>query len=195
MEDSKDKSISEKNSTHLDSICDTNKISQDSILEEELEKALSGIENFKDIAKRAQADLINYKRRADDEKEEQRLTTKSNILLSIITILDDFTLAMNMLPCNIDLKTWLDGIKIIHRKIELLLESEMVTKIEAMGKIFEPWEFEALQYKETTDFKENTVIEIIKEGYKYNGQILRPAQVIVSKQPQNQDDKSQEESN
>ena len=85
MEDSKDKSISEKNSTHLDSICDTNKISQDSILEEELEKALSGIENFKDIAKRAQADLINYKRRADDEKEEQRLTTKSNILLSIIT--------------------------------------------------------------------------------------------------------------
>ena len=63
MEDSKDKTISEENSTHLDSTCDTNKISQDSLLKEELEKTLSEVENFKDIAKRAQADLINYKKR------------------------------------------------------------------------------------------------------------------------------------
>ena len=78
-------------------------------------------------------------------------------------------------------------------KIEILLESQMVAKIDAIGKNFEPWEFEALQYKETSDFEENTVIEIIKEGYKFNGQILRPAQVIVSKAPQNQEDKPQEE--
>ena len=69
----------------------------------------------------------------------------------------------------------------------------MVAKIDAIGKNFEPWEFEALQYKETNDFEENTVIEVIKEGYKLNGQILRPAQVIVSKKPQNQEDKPQEE--
>ena len=69
----------------------------------------------------------------------------------------------------------------------------MVAKIDAIGKNFEPWEFEALQYKETNDFEENTVTEVIKEGYKLNGQILRPAQVIVSKKPQNQEDKPQEE--
>ncbi len=195
MEDSKDKTISEENSTHLDSTCDTNKISQDSLLKEELEKTLNEVENFKDIAKRAQADLINYKKRADDEKVEERFAVKSNILLSIITILDDFTLAMNMLPDTTESKTWLEGVKIIHRKIEILLETQMVTKIDAIGKQFEPWEFEAIQYKDTTDFEENTVIEVIKEGYKYNGQILRPAQVIVSKPPHNQDEKSQEESN
>ena len=163
------------------------------LLKEELEKALAEIENFKDIAKRAQSDLINFKRRADDEKTEQRFSIKSSILLSIITILDDFTLAMDMLPEDTESETWLEGIQIIHRKIENLLESQMVTKIDAIGKHFQPWEFEALQYKETKDCEENIVVEVIKEGYKFNGQILRPAQVIVSKAVQIQEDKPQEE--
>ena len=163
------------------------------LLKEELEKALAEVENFKDIAKRAQSDLINFKRRADDEKTEQRFSIKSSILLSIITILDDFTLAMDMLPEDTESETWLQGIQIIHRKIENLLESQMVTKIDAIGKHFQPWEFEALQYKETKDCEENIVVEVIKEGYKFNGQILRPAQVIVSKAVQIQEDKPQEE--
>ena len=193
MEDSKEKPKEDEHSPDSDSTPDIIKDSTIVLLEKELEKALTEIETFKDIAKRAQADLINFKRRADDEKSEERFSIKSNILLSIITILDDFTLAMNMLPKNSESKTWLEGIHIIHRKIELLLESQMVAKIDAIGKNFEPWEFEALQYKETNDFEENTVIEVIKEGYKLNGQILRPAQVIVSKKPQNQEDKPQEE--
>ena len=193
MEDSKEKPKEDEHSPDSDSTPDIIKDSTIVLLEKELEKALTEIETFKDIAKRAQADLINFKRRADDEKTEERFSIKSNILLSIITILDDFTLAMNMLPKNSESKTWLEGIQIIHRKIELLLESQMVAKIDAIGKNFEPWEFEALQYKETNDFEENTVIEVIKEGYKLNGQILRHAQVIVSKKPQNQEDKPQEE--
>ena len=193
MEDSKEKPKEDEHSPDSDSTPDIIKESTLVLLEKELEKALTEIETFKDIAKRAQADLINFKRRADDEKTEERFSIKSNILLSIITILDDFTLAMNMLPKNSESKTWLEGIQIIHRKIELLLESQMVAKIDAIGKNFEPWEFEALQYKETNDFEENTVTEVIKEGYKLNGQILRHAQVIVSKKPQNQEDKPQEE--
>ena len=193
MEDSKEKTKEDEHSSDSDPLPSNTEDSKLVLLEEKLEKALVEGENFKDIAKRAQADLINFKRRADDEKTEERFSIKSNILLSIITILDDFTLAMNMLPEDTKSKTWLEGIQIIHRKIELLLESQMVAKIDAIGKNFEPWEFEALQYKETNDFEENTVIEVIKEGYKFNGQILRPAQVIVSKAPQNQEDKPQEE--
>ena len=193
MEDSKEKTKEDEHSSDSDPLPSNTEDSKLVLLEEKLEKALVEGENFKDIAKRAQADLINFKRRADDEKTEERFSIKSNILLSIITILDDFTLAMNMLPEDTESKTWLEGIQIIYRKIEILLESQMVTKIDAIGKNFEPWEFEALQYKETNDFEENTVIEVIKEGYKFNSQILRPAQVIVSKAPQNQEDKPQEE--
>ena len=193
MEDSKEKTKEDEHSSDSDSSPVTTENSKLIILEETLEKALAEVENFKDIAKRAQADLINFKRRADNEKTEEKFSIKSNILLSIITILDDFTLAMNMLPEDTESKTWLEGIQIIYRKIEILLESQMVTKIDAIGKKFEPWEFESLQFKETNDFEENTVIEVIKEGYKLNGQILRPAQVIVSSAPQNQEDKPQEE--
>lgn len=193
MEDPNEKTKDIEYPSDSDSSSNTEENSTIILLKEELEKALAEVENFKDIAKRAQSDLINFKRRADDEKTEQRFSIKSSILLSIITILDDFTLAMDMLPEDTESETWLEGIQIIHRKIENLLESQMVTKIDAIGKHFQPWEFEALQYKETKDFEENIVVEVIKEGYKFNGQILRPAQVIVSKAVQIQEDKPQEE--
>ena len=193
MEDPNEKTKDIEYPSDSDSSSNTEENPNIILLKEELEKALAEIENFKDIAKRAQSDLINFKRRADDEKTEQRFSIKSSILLSIITILDDFTLAMDMLPEDTESETWLEGIQIIHRKIENLLESQMVTKIDAIGKHFQPWEFEALQYKETKDFEENIVVEVIKEGYKFNGQILRPAQVIVSKAVQIQEDKPQEE--
>ena len=193
MEDPNEKTKDIEYPSDSDSSSNTEENPNMILLKEELEKALAEIENFKDIAKRAQSDLINFKRRADDEKTEQRFSIKSSILLSIITILDDFTLAMDMLPEDTESETWLQGIQIIHRKIENLLESQMVTKIDAIGKHFQPWEFEALQYKETKDFEENIVVEVIKEGYKFNGQILRPAQVIVSKAVQIQEDKPQEE--
>ena len=201
MEDSKETPKNQECPSDSDSVSSAIEESNLILLKEELENALSEAENFKDIAKRAQADLINFKRRADDEKAEERLSIKSNILLSVITILDDLTLAIDMLPGDLlkqdslmpGSKKWLEGIQIIHRKIENLLESQMVTKIDAIGKHFEPWEFEAIQYKETEDCEENIVIEVIKEGYKFNGQILRPAQVIVSKAVQIEEDKSQEE--
>jgi molecular chaperone GrpE len=193
MEDPNEKTKDIEYPSDSDSSSNTEENPTIILLKEELEKALAEVENFKDIAKRAQSDLINFKRRADDEKTEQRFSIKSSILLSIITILDDFTLAMDMLPEDTESETWLEGIKIIHRKIENLLESQMVTKIDAIGKHFQPWEFEALQYKETKDCEENIVVEVIKEGYKFNGQILRPAQVIVSKAVQIQEDKPQEE--
>ena len=193
MEDPNEKTKDIEYPSDSDSSSNTEENPTIILLKEELEKALAEVENFKDIAKRAQSDLINFKRRADDEKTEQRFSIKSSILLSIITILDDFTLAMDMLPEDTESETWLEGIQIIHRKIENLLESQMVTKIDAIGKHFQPWEFEALQYKETKDFEENIVVEVIKEGYKFNGQILRPAQVIVSKAVQIQEDKPQEE--
>ena len=193
MEDPNEKTKDIEYPSDSDSSSNTEENPTILLLKEELEKALAEVENFKDIAKRAQSDLINFKRRADDEKTEQRFSIKSSILLSIITILDDFTLAMDMLPEDTESETWLEGIQIIHRKIENLLESQMVTKIDAIGKHFQPWEFEALQYKETKDFEENIVVEVIKEGYKFNGQILRPAQVIVSKAVQIQEDKPQEE--
>jgi len=193
MEDPNEKTKDIEYPSDSDSSSNTEENPTILLLKEELEKALAEVENFKDIAKRAQSDLINFKRRADDEKTEQRFSIKSSILLSIITILDDFTLAMDMLPEDTESETWLEGIKIIHRKIENLLESQMVTKIDAIGKHFQPWEFEALQYKETKDCEENIVVEVIKEGYKFNGQILRPAQVIVSKAVQIQEDKPQEE--
>ena len=118
MEDPNEKTKDIEYPSDSDSSSNTEENPTIILLKEELEKALAEVENFKDIAKRAQSDLINFKRRADDEKTEQRFSIKSSILLSIITILDDFTLAMDMLPEDTESETWLEGSQIIHRKIE-----------------------------------------------------------------------------
>ena len=65
-----------------------------------------------------------------------------------------------------------------------ILDLEGVSKIEAEGQPFEPWEFEAVQYQETEDAEEGRVIEVVRNGYKRHDKVLRAAQVVVAKRPE-----------
>jgi molecular chaperone GrpE len=68
-----------------------------------------------------------------------------------------------------------------------MLESEGVSKIDAVGRQFQPWEFEAVLYEETREADEGEVIRVMREGYRYREKVLRAAQVIVAKTPQTQE--------
>ena len=78
--------------------------------------------------------------------------------------------------------TWLDGIRLIHRKFQSLLEMNGVTEIEADGQQFDPNIHEAVMFGEGEDGK---VIGVVQKGYKLGGRVLRPAMVIVGKQAGN----------
>ena len=82
---------------------------------------------------------------------------------------------------------WLEGLLLVQRNIESVLNSEGVTKVEAQGQVFEPWEHEALFYEETPNSQEGIVIKVVRDGYKLHDKVLRAAQVIVSKSPEPQD--------
>ena len=154
------------------------------LLREQLEEALREKDQFRTMAQRAQADLMNLRRRAAEELGEQRRSANSGLLLKILSLADDLGRALSLVPEDAVAPGWLDGVRLVQRNISNILESEGVSKIEAVGRPFEPWEFEAVQYAETSDADEGQVIQVLREGYKHGDKVLRAAQVVVAKKPE-----------
>ena len=171
------------------------KLTKDQIIEQ-LRNEIVSINDEKtqlqQVAQRSQADLINYKNRTEQEKTDIREKSKHNIILKLITVVDDVERAIASLPKNSDSDVWQTGIELIQKTLVNALESEGVSKINPLNQTFDPFTCEAILYQETKNATEGQVIEVIRTGYMINEKILRPAQVVVA---QNETIKNQEENN
>lgn len=165
-------------------------------IDSELEELIRQKEQLTLIAQRAQADLINYRKRAVEELNETKRSVNTSLLLKIFSILDDFQRAIDLVPDEAVAPGWLEGIHLVYKKIETMIDSEGVSKIEAVGKIFNPRECEAVVYEESSSAAEGEVTKVFREGYKQRDRIIRPAQVVVAKKiQQEQEPDESEESN
>ena len=138
-------------------------------------------DQFRALAQRAQADLVNYRRRVGEERQELQRNANSSLILKFLGVVDDFERAIALLPE--DAAGWQEGLMLVKRNLDNLLESEGVSKIEAAGKPFDPWEHEAVHYLETPDADDGTIIEVFRDGYRLHDRVLRASQVIVAKAP------------
>ena len=156
----------------------------DADLLQRLEEAEREAGQFRKLAQRAQADLANYKKRAAEEVEEARRQTATGLLLRIVATRDDIQRALDLVPGDAAGEGWSEGLALVMRNIDGALQAEGVTRTEALGKPFEPWECEAVQYEETDDAAEGTVVRVFREGFSHRGRVLRAAQVVVAKKPE-----------
>lgn len=158
-------------------------------LQAELEEANRERGQFKALAQRAQADLVNLRRRVEEERGEMYHSTAARLIVKLLPIVDDLQRALDHVPVSEEEASWLAGIRLIERSLQALLESEGVTPIEADGKAFDPWEHEALYSMESPGNKAGTVVSVIRPGYKLRGRVLRAAQVAVAqdKEPEKQE--------
>jgi len=105
------------------------------------------------------------------------------VLLSrLLAVLDDFDRALDTVPPDTH-EAWVDGIRLVERKLRGLLEAEGVTPIEAVGKPFDPNLHEAVVHEDTADHPDNTVIDEVQRGYLLRDRVLRPALVRVANNP------------
>jgi len=125
---------------------------------------------------RAQADLANYRRRAEQEKEETAKFGCVNLLKSILPVLDDFERATAALPAGIAEEAWCVGVRLIERKLRASLEAQGLSMIKALGEPFDPRFHEAVREGQGP---EGTVIEEVQKGYKFFDRVVRPARVVV----------------
>ena len=161
-------------------------------IEEEVDDSLDlsqEVSHYKSLAQRAQADLVNYRNRATQEIEETKRVVQFGLLSRFISVVDDLERAMENLPEDAQ-NEWSEGVALVLRNLEKILELEGVVQIESMGKPFDPKEHEALLYEENTENEDGVIINVIQQGYRLNERIIRPARVIVSKfiEEENQED-------
>ena len=141
-------------------------------LAEEKEKAESYLANWQ----RAQADLINYKRRSEQEKEEISHFANSALILNILPVHDDLERAFASIPPKLDKISWANGIRLIEHKMRASLKAQGLSPIQAVGEPFDPHLHEAVRQDKG---KEGIVIEEVQKGYKFRDRILRPSRVVV----------------
>jgi molecular chaperone GrpE len=143
-------------------------------LAEEKEKAEKYLANWQ----RAEADLANLKKRAEQEKSEITNFANGMLIVNLLPILDDFERALDSVSSKLAGLTWVDGIRLIQRKLQAVLEAQGLSQIEALGRDFDPTLHEAVLVGEG---EEGKVIEEIQKGYKFHERVLRPALVKVGK--------------
>lgn len=124
---------------------------------------------------RAQADFTNYKRRTEQEKEETIKFAGATLILSLLPVLDDFGRAYSALPADVP-AGWVDGVRLIERKLKAILEAQGLAEIEAVGNPFDPHLHEAIKQDKG---EEGIVIQEMEKGYKLHGKVLLPSKVVV----------------
>lgn len=127
---------------------------------------------------RSAADFQNYKRRVEQEREEVARLANASLIINLLPLIDDLERALDSVDTRLAGMTWLDGIRLIQRKFQALLEMNGVTEIEADGQDFDPNIHEAVTFGEG---EENKVISVVQKGYRLGGRVLRPALVVVGK--------------
>ena len=133
------------------------------------------------LAQRAQADLINFRRRVEQERDEQRNAIRIETLQTLLPVLDDFERATAAIPEESRSLPWVQGILLIERNLRSVIERAGFERIEAQGKRFDPWEHEAIMTDPSGQHEDDTVTAVVRPGYKVGGRVLRPAQVVVAR--------------
>ena len=149
----------------------------------ELEQIRSERQEFLDGWQRARAEFANYRKRVEREQEEARSRIAGETLLRVLAIIDDLDRALRDRPAEGEgeAAAWAEGIELIYRKFQALLEAEGIQVIQAEGQAFDPALHEALSHEESEAHDEGQVIEVVQRGYRIGDRVLRPALVRVAK--------------
>jgi molecular chaperone GrpE len=145
-------------------------------LEAQLQQEKQRAESYLASWQRAAADYQNLKRRVEQEREEFARLGNASLIINMLPLLDDMERALENVDARLAGLTWLDGIRLIYRKFQALLEMSGVSEIQADGQQFDPNLHEAVMYG---DGEEGKVINVVQKGYKLNGRVLRPTMVVV----------------
>jgi molecular chaperone GrpE len=146
-------------------------------LEKQLAEAQSQAAEYKDGWQRSVADFQNYRRRVEAEKAETYQNAVGSIIKRYLPILDDMERALSARPADL---AWVDGIDLIYRKLQSILEAEGLKRIEAEGQMFDPNFHEAIMQEPSEGYASGQVTAVVQNGYMLGERVIRPAMVKVA---------------
>lgn len=129
-----------------------------------------------EAAKRALADLQNYKKRVEEEKKSLREFAAVGLILELLPIVDNFARATASLPPELTAHPWSAGLLSVEKQLGDLLAKQGLKTVEGLGSALDPLKHEAvLQSPGPKDI----VLAILENGYLIGDKVLKPAKVKV----------------
>ena len=140
------------------------------------------IKNLEEALLRSQAELINYKRRKDEETNRIIKYAEEDILKGFLPILDNFERAIGMDDDDLEdeVSKFLEGFKLMYKQIKDLLEKFEVKEIDCLGKEFDPALEQAVVMDHDETKESGVVTVVLQKGYMYKVRVLRTAMVKVN---------------
>ncbi len=136
-----------------------------------------------DLYLRERAELENFRKRAQRDKEEFRVFTRKELLLEVLPVLDNLERALEHAGQNGQGQGLLEGVTMTVNQFRKVVETFGARPIEAIGAAFDPNLHQAMGQVETTGQPPGTVVSEYQRGYLLQDRLLRPALVMVAKAP------------
>ena len=151
----------------------------------EVEPATTELEqqvaNLTDQLLRQQAEMANFRRRIERDRDEQGAEARRHLLRSLLPVVDDFERALGAETENLD--AYREGVELILRSLHEFLDGADVERIDPHGDPFDPHLHEAVDHSETDSVPADHVAHVYQRGYSHAGKLLRPAVVGVARPP------------
>jgi molecular chaperone GrpE len=144
---------------------------------DELEALRNENEELISTLQHLQADYENFRKRAQRDQDALVARAGERIVKELLPILDDLERALEAAEQHEEAKLE-EGVKLVHRHLEQLLEKEGLAPVETDGR-FDPHVHEAL-LTQPSESEEGSVIEVLQKGYRLGDRVLRPARVVVA---------------
>ena len=161
----------------------------DSKLKEENQKLLEQIsklqeenQNLVNKVKLTQAELVNYRKRKDEETANMLKFANQDLVTELINVVDNFERAIKMDDDNLEdeVSKFLSGFKMIYSNLALTLQNFEVKAIDGANKPFDPVYHDAVMTEHRDDLEPGMIIEVLQKGYMLKDRVIRPAMVKVS---------------
>jgi molecular chaperone GrpE len=146
--------------------------------EDPLTRAERERDEYLDLARRAQADFDNYRKRAAKEAAAAGQRAKSGLVRELLPVVDNLERALA--SAGEEEQHLAEGVRLVHSELIAVLERNGVEQFDPRGERFDPGEHEALSMRAEDWAESGTVLDVVEKGYRANGAILRPARVVVS---------------
>ena len=153
------------------------------VAEPELEELKRQLQDKQDRLLRALADTENLRRRGQRDREDYVKYANETLLRDLIPVLDNFDRALAAARAAGQSGNVLNGIELIQRELQRVLEKAGVTRYSAVGERFDPTRHEAIARVVSAEAAPDTVVNETAAGYLLNGRVLRPALVAVAAAP------------
>ncbi len=148
-------------------------------LAEAYEKALAESKNLYERLLRKQAELENFRKRTQKEKEELRQHAAEDLIRSLLPTLDGFERALLHRDESVP-ATFYQGLELIYRGLHEVLGRAGLAPIDTAGQLFDPYLHQAVETVNAPGRREHEIVEELQRGYRLKNKLLRPAIVKVA---------------